>query len=129
MTKSVSARFSYYVMAFGLIVVAAVYGAMGAGAAKSAAVGVCVGLANWYVLRFIVGFLLSGVATQQLGAAALLFAKLGALIAGLFLLLRSGFVVLIPFTFGVSSLVVGVLAGALHQSLVTGSALTEPKES
>ena len=78
-----------------------------------------VGLANWYLLRFIVGRMLSGGGQKsQLGAAALLFFKMGLLMGGLFLLLRSGFVQLIPFTVGVSTLVVGVLVGGLIQSLM-----------
>lgn len=127
MSKTVSDRFSYYVMALGLVVVLAVYGAMGLPAARSAAVGVCVGLANWYVLRFIVGRMLSGGQKSQLGAAALLFLKMGALIAGLFFLLRSGAVELIPFTIGVSTLVVGVLAAGLYHSLLAAPPAEEIK--
>jgi hypothetical protein len=119
MNKTAADRLSYYVIALGLIVVLAVYGAMGAHAARSAGVGVCVGLANWYLLRFIVGRLLSGGQKSQLGAAGLLFVKMGLLIGGLFVLLRSGMVELIPFTLGVSTLVVGVLAGSLYQSLTS----------
>jgi hypothetical protein len=120
MTKTVADRLSYYVMALGLITVLAIYGALGLDAAKSCVVGVLVGLANWYLLRFIVGRLLltTGSPRSQLGAAALLFFKMALLMAGLFLLLRSGLVQLIPFTVGVSTLVVGVLVGGLIQSLM-----------
>ena len=118
MNKTAADRMSYYVMALGLITVLAIYGAMGFSAAKSCAAGVLVGLANWYALRFIVGRLLSGRGPKsQLAASGLLFLKMGLLMAGLFLLLRSGLVQLIPFTVGVSTLVVGVLVGGLIQSL------------
>jgi hypothetical protein len=76
-----------------------------------------VGLANWLIQKFIVGRLLSGGQKSQLGAAALLFLKMGLLMGGLFVLLRSGLVQLIPFTVGISTLVVGVIAGGLIQSL------------
>ena len=118
MTKTAADRMSYYVMALGLVTVLVVYGAMGLHAAKSCGVGVLVGLVNWYLLRFIVGRMLSAAGPRsQLGAAALLFFKMGLLMAGLFLLLRTGLVELIPFTAGVSTLVVGVLVGGLIQSL------------
>ena len=118
MTKNAADRLTYYVIALGVIVVAAVWGAMGGAEARSAGIGVCVGLVNWYLLRFIVGRMLSGSQKSQLGAAAVLFFKMGLLIAGLFVLLRSGLVQLIPFTLGVSTLVVGVLAGGLIHSLM-----------
>jgi len=118
MNKTSADRLSYYVMALGLITVLAIYGAMGLDAAKSTLVGVLVGLANWYILRFIVGRMLSGGGQKsQLAAAGLLFFKMGLLMGGLFLLLRTGLVQLIPFTVGVSTLAVGVLAGGLIQSL------------
>lgn len=118
MNKAAADRLSYYVIALGAIVVLAVLATLGGHAARSAGVGVCVGLVNWYLLRFIVGRMLSGNQKSQLGASALLFLKMGLLIAGLFVLLRSGLVELIPFTLGVSTLVVGVLAGGLYQSLL-----------
>ncbi len=110
---------TYYVVALGLIAVGAVYALMGAEAAISTAIGVAVGLVNWFIQKFIVGRLLSsGGQKSQLGAAALLFLKMGLLMGGLFVLLRSGLVQLIPFTVGISTLVVGVIAGGLIQSLM-----------
>jgi hypothetical protein len=118
MTKNPADRLSYFVIAFGVIAVLCVFGLMGMDAARSTGVGVCVGLANWYLLRFIVGRLVSGGQKSQLGAAALLFFKMGLLMAGIFVLLRSQMVQIIPFTVGVSTLVLGVLAGGLYQSLL-----------
>jgi len=119
MNKIAADRMTYYVVALGLIAVGAVYGLMGAQAALSTAIGVAVGLVNWFIQKFIVGRLLlsSGSQKSQLGAAALLFLKMGLLMGGLFVLLRSGLVQLIPFTVGISTLVLGVIAGGLIQSL------------
>ena len=117
MNRIVADRMTYFVMALGVVAVGAVYALMGAEAALSTAVGVGVGLVNWLIQKFIVGRLLSGGQKSQLGAAALLFLKMGLLMGGLFVLLRSGFVQLIPFTVGISTLVVGVIAGGLIQSL------------
>lgn len=119
MNKIVADRMTYYVVGLGLIAVVAVYGVMGAQAAVSAAIGVAVGLVNWFIQKFIVGRLLLSKGSQksQLGAAALLFLKMGLLMGGLFVLLRSGLVQLIPFTVGISTLVLGVIAGGLIQSL------------
>lgn len=108
---------TYFVVALGLIAVGTVYALMGSEAAISTAIGVAVGLLNWFIQKFIVGRLLSGGQKSQLGAAALLFLKMGLLMGGLFVLLRSGLVQLIPFTVGISTLVVGVIAGGLVQSL------------
>lgn len=110
-------RLTYYVIALGVVAVVAVYGVLGAQAAQSAAIGVAVGLVNWFVQKLIVRRLLSGGQKSQLGAAALLFLKMGLLMGGLFVLLRSGLVQLIPFTVGISTLVAGVIAGGLIQSL------------
>jgi hypothetical protein len=118
MNKIAADRMTYYVVALGLIAVGAVYALMGAESAISTACGVAVGLLNWFIQKFIVGRLLSsGGQKSQLGAAALLFLKMGLLMGGLFVLLRSGLVQLIPFTVGISTLVVGVIAGGLVQSL------------
>lgn len=117
MNRIAADRMTYYVVALGLIAVGSVYALMGATAAISTAVGVAVGLLNWFIQKFIVGRLLSGGQKSQLGAAALLFLKMGLLMGGLFVLLRSGLVQLIPFTVGISTLVVGVIAGGLVQSL------------
>jgi hypothetical protein len=117
MNRIAADRMTYYVVALGLIAVGSVYALMGSEAAISAAIGVAVGLLNWFIQKFIVGRMLSGGQKSQLGAAALLFLKMGLLMGGLFVLLRSGFVQLIPFTVGISTLVVGVIAGGLIQSL------------
>jgi hypothetical protein len=117
MNRIAADRMTYVVIALGVVAVGAVYGLMGADAALSTAIGAAVGLLNWFMQKFIVGRMLSGGQKSQLGAAALLFLKLGLLMGGLFVLLRSGLVQLIPFTVGISTLVVGVIAGGLIQSL------------
>src|SRR5690349_6917751 len=118
MNRIAADRMTYVVIALGVVAVGAVYGLMGADAALSTAIGVGVGLINWFIQKFIVGRMLSGGQKSQLGAAALLFLKMGLLMGGLFVLLRSGLVQLIPFTVGISTLVVGVIAGGLIQSLI-----------
>jgi hypothetical protein len=117
MNKIAADRMTYFVVALGLIAMGTVYVWMGSEAAISTAIGVAVALLNWFIQKFIVGRMLSGRQKSQLGAAGLLFLKMGLLMAGLFVLLRSGFVQLIPFTVGFSTLVVGVIAGGLIQSL------------
>jgi hypothetical protein len=117
MNKIVADRMTYFVMALGVIAVGTVYALLGFEAATSTAIGVAVGVVNWLIQKLIVGRMLSGGQKSQLGAAALLFLKMGLLMGGLFVLLRSGFVQLIPFTVGISTLVVGVIAGGLIQSL------------
>ncbi len=129
MTKAALDRLTYYVLALGACVVAGAYAAEGSHFALSTGVGVILGLANWYVLRFIVGRLLSGNQKSQLGGAAILIFKMGALMAALFFLLRSELVAPVPFTIGVTTLVVGVIAGSLFHSLTAAVGPSEATAS
>ena len=112
MSRSASARLTWFIAGFGVLAVVVMQVLYGVDAATSAAVGGAVALGNWFLLRLIVDRVVGGSVRRQVGLSFLLIAKMGALIALVFLLLRSGLVELMPFTAGVSSLMAGALAGS-----------------
>jgi hypothetical protein len=125
MTRTASSQLTYYVLGLAAIVIAALFVWQGATAAKGAAAGAAVGIANWYALRFLIGRMLVGTVRSQALFSGLLFLKLGALLGLVFLLLYTGLFQPIPFTIGLSTLVVGVLAGAFIHMTAAPAAQSE----
>jgi len=128
MSKTASQRTTWFILALGVLAVVVVQARMGQKPALSAAIGVAVGLANWYSLRFIVGRLLGGAMRTQARFALVLVAKMFALMAVVFVLLRSGGVDAIGFTIGITSLVGGAILGSLFHSL-TSTPESEPSDA
>jgi hypothetical protein len=119
MTKAAAERLTWFIAALGAVVSVAITATQGAWAGASAAAGVAIALANWFVLKLIVDRLLGGSIQRQAGLAIVLIAKMGAFMAAVYLLLMGGYVLPIPFTFGVSTLMAGPLLGSLVHVLMT----------
>ena len=126
MSRSASARLTWFIAGFGVLAIAFMHASYGADAAASAAVGGAVALGNWFLLRMIVDRVVGGSVRRQVRLTFLLIVKMGALIGLVFLLLKSGLVQVLPFTAGVSSLMAGGLAGSLFHVL-TAKPEAQPK--
>lgn len=122
MSRTAVARLTWFILGFGLLTTAVVYALFGAVAAQSAGVGTVVALGNWFLLRFIVGRVVSGDVRGQAKFSLLLVAKMGALFGVVFVLIRTGLVQAVPFTAGLSSLVIGALLGSFVHTLTTPAA-------
>jgi hypothetical protein len=112
MSRSASARLTWFIAGFGVLAIVAMQVGYGLDAGISAAVGAAVALGNWFMLRLIVDRVIGGSVRKQVGLTFLLIVKMGALIALCFLLLRTGLVQVLPFAAGVSSLMAGALTGS-----------------
>lgn len=112
MSRSASARLTWFIAGFGVLAIAVMQLLQGVDAAVSATAGAAVALGNWLLLRLIVDRVVGGSVRRQAGLSFLLIVKMGALIGLCYLLLRSGLVQIIPFTAGVSSLMAGAIAGS-----------------
>src|SRR5262245_2261503 len=112
MSRSASARLTWFIAGFGVLAIAIMAALRGVDGAVSATAGSAVALGNWFLLRLIVDRVVGGTVRKQVGLSFLLITKMGALIAMVFLLLRSGLVQVIPFTAGVSSLMAGAIVGS-----------------
>ena len=118
MTRAAAERLTWFIAALGAVVVTAVTATQGSWAGASAAAGAAIALANWYVLKLLVDRLLGGSIQRQAGLAIVLIGKMGAFMGAVYLLLQGGYVQLIPFTLGVSTLMLGPLLGSfLHMFL------------
>lgn len=125
MNKTAAARLTWFILGLGLVVTGVVYARFGLDAARSAAVGAAVAVANWFLLRVIVARVVSGGVRTQTKFSLLLVAKMGALFALVFVLIRGGLVAAVPFTAGLSSLAVGGLLGSLVHAMTAST----PNES
>jgi hypothetical protein len=122
MSRAAAERLTNFILGLGVAVAVAVYFARGQFAGVSAAVGVAIAVADWYLLRLIVARVVEGNIKRQAAFAFVLFIKLGALMALVFWLLHRQLVDPMAFTLGMSSLVGGVLIGSfLH--ILTASAV------
>ena len=112
MSRHVAARLTWFIAGFGVLAIVLMQLRYGFDAAASAAAGSAVALGNWFLLRLIVDRVIGGSVRKQAGLTFLLLVKMGALIGLVFLLLRSGFVQVLPFTAGISSLMLGAIFGS-----------------
>jgi hypothetical protein len=122
MSRSAVERVTWFILGLGAAATIAAYAMGGRHAAASAAAGAAVAVANWLLLRFIVSRVVSGTVKNQAAFSFVLVAKMGALMGIIFVVLRSGLVQSIPFTVGVSTLVVGSLVGSLVSVLTAPAA-------
>ena len=113
MIKSTADRLTLFVAAFGAMISLATLAASGPRAGWSAAVGAVLALLNLVVLRTLVFRVIQGDIHTKLPLLVLVFLKMGAFIALVFLAITRGWVEPIAFTVGLSSLVVGLITGAL----------------
>jgi hypothetical protein len=125
MSRSSSRRLTWFILGLGAAVTAAIYARLGAHAAISSALGVALALANWYLLRVIVGRVVSGAVRGYAKFTLLLIVKMGVLLGLIFALLRSGLVQPLPFTIGISSLALGSLLGSFVHVLTAPAVESE----
>src|SRR5688572_23993853 len=112
MSRSALDRMTAFILGLGAVASLGALLLVGPMRALSVATGVVVAIANWYLLRFIVGRVVSGTVRNQGAFSFVLFVKMGGLMALVFILLRSGLFSPIAFTVGMSCLVVGALLGS-----------------
>jgi hypothetical protein len=112
-SKSVATRMVLFVAGLGLVTSLAVFAAGGSHAGLSAAAGAALALANFVLLRTIVQRIVTGDMHRKLPVIGLLFLKMGAVMGLVFLVIIRGWVTLIPFTIGLSTLSVGLIANSL----------------
>jgi hypothetical protein len=129
MTRAAAERLTWFIAGVGAVTIAAVAALRGPVPALSTAAGVAIALANWFALRMLVDRLLGGSIRRQAGLALVLIAKVGAFMGAVFILLQGGYVQPIPFTFGVSSLMVGPILGSLVLVLLTPKTESEPADA
>ena len=125
MSKAALDRMTVFILGLGVLASLGALLLAGPTKALSVATGVAVAVANWYLLRFIVGRVVSGNVRNQAAFSFVLFLKMGGLMALVFFLLRSGYFAPIPFTIGMSCLVVGALLGAFVHVLTATEAESE----
>ena len=85
----------------------------GSRAGVSTAAGAALALANFLLLRTIVQKIVLGDMHRKLPVIGLLFLKMGGVMVLVYLAIIRGWVEPIPFTIGLSSLVVGLIANSL----------------
>lgn len=124
MSRTDLKRLTWYILGLGAVLVASVYAKAGAVSGSSAAIGLAVAIANWFLLRYIVGRVVDGGVRKKAAFSFVLFVKLGGLMALVFVLLYSGLVTPIAFAVGVSSLPLGALLGSFTHVLTA-----QPTES
>jgi len=113
MTKSDADRLTLFVAAFGLAISLGGLILAGRHAALSAAAGSALALVNLLVLRTLVLRLVDGDVHLKLPFLALVFVKMGAIMALVYWAIAHGWVEPIAFTVGLSSLVIGLITGSL----------------
>lgn len=113
MNKQVADRMSAAVAAMGFAVTAIAFFVSGLEFAVGAGVGATVAVANWMLIQWIVGRVTGGSTRSQAGFMLLLVAKMGALMALVYVVLSRGWVQPIAFALGISALFGGLLAGSV----------------
>jgi len=106
-------RMTSFVAALGLATSCAVFIAGGVHAGLSTAAGAALALANFVLLRTIVQRIVTGDMHRKLPVIGLLFLKMGAVMGLVFLVIIREWVAPIPFTIGLSTLAVGLIANSL----------------
>jgi hypothetical protein len=106
-------RMTVFVAALGLATSLAVLLAAGSHAALSTAAGAALALANFLLLRTIVHKIVTGDMQRKLPVIGLLFLKMFGVMGLVYLVIIREWVEPIPFTIGLSSLAVGLIANSL----------------
>jgi hypothetical protein len=106
-------RMTLFVAALGLATAVAAYFVGGTRAAVSTAAGAALALANFLLLRTIVQKIVLGDMHRKAAVIGLLFLKMAGVMGLVSLVIIREWVEPIPFTIGLSSLVVGLIANSL----------------
>jgi len=112
MSAKVVERLTWFIVGIGLAVTAGAYALHGSAACLSVAAGSAVALGNWFLLRFILARVIAGSMRNKAMFSGLVVVKMAALMILVFVLLHSHWVQPLPFTIGVSTLIVGSLLGS-----------------
>ena len=112
MTRQTVDRMTVLVAAVGVALAAGGFAFGGARLAEGIAFGAAIALANWLVLRWIVGRVVGGQVRHKAGFGALVFVKMAALIGIVYQTLHAGWIDPMGFTIGFSALFLGVMLGA-----------------
>lgn len=113
MNKQTADRMSAAVAAMGVVLTAVAFFLRGETFAVGTSVGAAVAVANWLLIQWIVGRVTSGTTRKQAAFMLLLVAKMGALMALVYIVLSRGWVEPIAFVLGISALFGGLLAGSV----------------
>jgi len=113
MDRRTAERMSVFVVGLGILLTGVVFAMAGASAGRSAAIGAGLAVVNWYLLRYLVGRVMSAGSGGKAGVVLLVFLKMGALMGLIALLLFMGVVEPIAFTVGLSALAGGLLFGSI----------------
>ncbi len=113
MNKQAADRMSAAVAAMGIALTAIAFFVKGQGFAAGTGVGAAVAVANWMLIQWIVGRVTGGSTRGQAAFMLLLVAKMGALMALVYVVLSRGWVQPIAFALGISALFGGLLAGSV----------------
>jgi len=105
-------RITLSVAVAGVVLASLAWLLAGATVGLGAAVGAGVALANWLVLRWVMGRLMRGTTRSRSGLMVLLALKMGALMAVCWVLVAVLGVDPVGFAIGMGALVFGVVAGA-----------------
>jgi hypothetical protein len=101
------------VAAMGIVLTVIAFFISGETFAIGTAVGAAVAVANWMLIQWIVGRVTGGSTRSQAGFMLLLVAKMGALMALVYVVLSNEWVQPIAFALGISALFGGLLAGSV----------------
>jgi hypothetical protein len=113
MNKQAADRMSAAVAAMGVALTAITFVVSGESFALGTGVGAAIAVANWMLIQWIVGRVTGGTTRGQAAFMLLLVAKMGALMALVYVVLSRGWVQPIAFAVGMSALFGGLLAGSV----------------
>ena len=122
MNAKVASRLTWFIVGLGLAATGYAYALHGAAAGRSVAAGAGVAVGNWFLLRFILVRVVSGSMRSKAMFSGLVMVKMAALMGLVFVLLNTHWVQPLPFTIGVSSLIVGSLLGSFVHVMTTPTA-------
>lgn len=122
MDKRTAESMSVFIVGLGLALTVGAYGYAGGVAGRSAGIGAVIACVNWFLLRFLVGRVISGSVKVKAGLVFAVLLKMGALMGLIALLIAAGWVEPIAFVVGLSALVGGLLFGSfLYIARMPGS--------
>ena len=127
MSAKVVERLTWFIVGIGLAVTAGAYALHGSAAGRSVAAGSAVALGNWFLLRFILARVIAGSMRSKAMFSGLVVVKMAALMILVFVLLHSHWVQPLPFTIGVSTLIVGSLLGSFVHVMTAKDTAPAPR--
>jgi hypothetical protein len=119
-------RITTYVAAFGVLLSVAAF-AVSTEVGIGALAGATIAIADWLVTRLVGARLLSGGDRGRTMLSLVLVSKMTLVLGACAAVLWSGHVSALGFVIGISAMVVGVIAGGVHESLAAPVAPTETR--